>query len=354
MIRDANNSMDRSNSRVRATVLLSQGINIVRALEARGIDANALLREAGCDPALFQNPETRIRADVAQRIFELAEQATGDPCFGLDVGQQVRGVALHAVGYAWLASATLLDAMTRLVRATRVLADVWRAELRDEADGVRFVVGYLAARPVRPYSRQDAVLAGIVKLCRITYGDAFAPLEATVERESPACAQRFADWFRAPIVWGAPFPSILCRREDLDRPLATTNPGVALASDKLVADYLARLDRDDVIAQVKRQLLGDFPAGTPTQGAVARAIGLSARTLHRRLSEAGASFEKLLDETRRELAAEYIRRTDYSVGEIAYLLGFAETSSFNRAFRRWNGRSPSEFRREERSPVAAG
>jgi len=346
--------MDRSNSRVRATVLLSQGINIVRALEARGVDAAALLREAGCDPALFQNPEARIRTDVAQRIFELAERETGDPCFGLDVGQQVRGVALHAVGYAWLASATLLDAMQRLVRATRVLADVWRAELRDEPGGVRFVVGYLPARPVRPYSRQDAVLAGIVKLCRITYGDAFAPLEATVQREAPACAQRFADWFRAPIVWGAPSVSILCRRDDLERPLATTNPGVALASDKLVADYLARLDRGDVIAQVKRQLLGDFPAGTPTQGAVARAIGLSARTLHRRLAEAGTSFEKLLDETRRELAAEYIRRTDYSVGEVAYLLGFAETSSFNRAFRRWNGRSPSEFRREGRSPVAAG
>jgi AraC-like DNA-binding protein len=343
--------MDHSNSRVRATVLLSQGINVVRALEARGVDATALLREAGCDPALFQTPEARIRADVAQRIFELAERATGDPCFGLDVGQQVRGVALHAVGYAWLASATLFDAMSRLGRASRVLADVWRAELREEPRGVRFVIGYV--RPVRPFSRQDAVVAGIVKLCRITSGDTFAPLEVAVEREAPACAQRFADWFRAPIVWSAPTPSILCRREDLARPLPTTNPGVALASDNLVADYLARLDRADVVAQVKRELLGHLPSGAPVQGVVARAVGLSARTLHRRLAQAGTSFEKLLDETRRELAAEYVRRADYSVGEIAYLLGFAETSSFNRAFRRWNGKSPSEFRRPAPSPAPA-
>jgi AraC-like DNA-binding protein len=82
-------------------------------------------------------------------------------------------------------------------------------------------------------------------------------------------------------------------------------------------------------------------------------VGLSARTLHRRLAEAGTSFEKLLDETRRELAAEYVRRTDYSVGEVAYLLGFAETSSFNRAFRRWTGKSPSEFRRAEPTGAAA-
>ncbi len=337
--------MERTNSHARATALLSQGINIVRALEARGIDGAALLRRAGCDPALFQVSETRIPNHVIQRVFELAEEATGDPCFGLDVGRQVRGVALHAVGYAWLASATLLDAMSRLARYTRVLTDFWRAELREEPRGLRFIVRYADPQAVRPLSRQDAVLAGILQLCRLTYGDAFAPLEATVAREPLADPRRFADWFRAPIVWGAPHPSLLCRREDLARPLATTNPGVALASERLVTDYLARLDRDDVVAQVKRELLGHFPTGTPTQTIVAQAVGLSARTLHRRLAEAGTSFEKLLDETRRELAAEYVRRTDYSVGEVAYLLGFAETSSFNRAFRRWNGKSPSEFRR---------
>jgi AraC-like DNA-binding protein len=80
---------------------------------------------------------------------------------------------------------------------------------------------------------------------------------------------------------------------------------------------------------------------------------VSSRTLHRRLADAGTSFEKLLDETRKDLAAEYVRRCDYAVGEIAYLLGFAETSSFNRAFRRWTGKSPSEFRRVEPNAVAA-
>jgi len=222
--------MERSNSHARATALLSQGINVMRALEARGIDGAALLRRAGCDPALFHVPETRVPNHVIQRVFELAEEATGDPTFGLDVGQQVRGVALHAVGYAWLASATLFDAMSRLARYTRVLTDFWRAEIREEPRGLRFVVQYADPQAVRPLSRQDAVLAGILKLCRITYGDAFAPLEATVVRAPPAGSQRFEDWFRAPIVWGAPQPSLLCRREDLARPLATTNPGVALAS----------------------------------------------------------------------------------------------------------------------------
>ena len=354
MTQKANGSMERSNSHRRATVLLSQGINIVRALEARGVDANALLREAGVDPALFHTPEARIRTEAAERVFELAERATGDPCIGLAIGQEVRGVALHAIGYAWLASATLFDAMTRLARSTRVLGDVWRGEVREESDGLRFVVRYVGGRPLRPLSRPDAILAGIAKLCRVTYGETFAPLEVTVEREAPACARQFEDWFRAPIVWGAASPSLLCRREDLERPLVTTNPGVAVASDQLVADYLARLDREDVVAQVKRALLGHFPSGAPAQGDIARALNLSTRTLHRRLADAGTSFEKLLDETRKDLAAEYVRRSDYAMGEIAYLLGFAETSSFNRAFRRWTGKSPSEFRRIEPVPAPGG
>jgi AraC-like DNA-binding protein len=345
--------MERSNSLARPTALLAPGINLVRALEARGIDAAAVLRRAGCDPAAYNVPETRVPNHTIQRVFELAEEATGDPCLGLDVGQQVRGIALHGVGHAWLASATLHDAMSRFARYTRVLSDFWRAELHDEPRGVRLMLRYVERPAIRPFSRQDAVLAGIVKLCRITWGDRFAPLEATVVRAPPACAHRFEDWFRAPLVWGAPHPSLLCRREDLQRPLPSTSPDIALAGDKLAADYLARLDRNDVAAQVKRELLGFFPAGTPTQAAVARAVGLSARTLHRRLADAGTSFERLLDDTRRELAAEYVRRSDYAVGEIAYLLGFAETSSFNRAFRRWTGKSPSEFRRTEWGQAAA-
>jgi AraC-like DNA-binding protein len=242
--------------------------------------------------------------------------------------------------------------MARLARYTRVLSDFWRAEIRDEPTGVRFVLLSPVAQDIKPLSRQDAVLSGIVKLCRITYGDAFAPLEVAVERERPSGAPRFEEWFRAPIVWSAPQPSLLCRREDLTRPLVTTNPDMVLASEKLVTDYLARLDRDDVVARVKRELLGFFPAGVPAQSAVARTLGLSARTLHRRLADAGTSFVDLLDETRRELATGYIQRTDYAVGEVAYLLGFAETSSFNRAFRRWTGKSPSEFRRTGIEPGA--
>ncbi|MCU0897688.1 MAG: AraC family transcriptional regulator [Burkholderiales bacterium] len=337
--------MNRSKPGATATALLSPALNLFRALEARGLDAAAVFRRAGCDPDLLRVHETRVPNRVVRRLYEVAEEATGDVCIGVDVGAQFRGVAMHALGHAWLASSTLAEALLRVARYTRVLSEFWHAELREEPAGMRFAVLYRDREACGPLSRHDAVLAATVKLARITYGDAFAPLEVTVERERPACAHRFDEWFRAPIVWGASMPSLLFRREDLAHPLATANPGVAVAAERIAADYAARLDRDDIRARVKRELLGILPSGTPSQARIARAVGLSSRTLHRRLAEAGTSFAELLDQTRRDLSLEYLRRSDYAVGEVAYMLGFAEISSFNRAFRRWTQRSPSEFRR---------
>lgn len=337
--------MNRPRNGATATALLSPALNLFRALEARGLDAAAVFRRAGCDPELLRVQETRVPNRVVRRLYEVAEEVTGDVCIGIDVGAQFRGVAMHALGHAWLASGTLSEAMLRITRYTRVLSEFWRADLRAEPDGVRFTVIYRDPGAYGPLSRHDAVLAATVKLARITYGDAFSPLEVTVERERPACAHRFEDWFRAPVVWRASAASLLFRREDLSRPLATANPGVAIASERIAADYAARLDRDDIRSRVKRELLGILQSGTPSQVKIARALGLSSRTLHRRLAESETSFAELLDETRRDLALEYLRRSDYAVGEVAYMLGFAETSSFNRAFRRWTQRSPSEFRR---------
>lgn len=345
--------MDRSRPGPGATALLSPALNLHRALAARGLDADALFRRAGCDPALLRVQEARVTNRAVRRLFEVAEEATGDPCIGIDVGAQFRGVAMHALGHAWLASGTLAEALRRVARYTRVLSEFWKAELAEEPAGVRFTIAYGDRDAYGPLSRHDAVLAATVKLARITYGDAFAPIEVSVERARPACAGRFEQWFRAPIAWGAAAPSLLLRREDLVLPLATANPGVAVAAERIAADYAARLDRDDVRARVKRELLGMLPSGAPSQARIARALALSPRTLHRRLADAGTSFVELLDETRRDLALEYLRRSDYAVGEVAYLVGFAETSSFNRAFRRWTGRSPSEFRRTPRAASTA-
>jgi AraC-like DNA-binding protein len=338
--------MDSSSPVAGSTALLSPAINLWRALEARRIDPAPIFRAAGVDPASLGVPGKRIPVQTALRLQRVVEEAVPDPALGLDVAQQMQGTALHALGYAWLASATLDEAYRRLARYARVLSELWSARMEQEAAGVRITYLFPAAAARRPDWLHDWLVAGAVRLSRLTYGDGFAPLEVVLVRERPADATPFQAWFRAPIAWGAQQASLLVRGEDLTRPLPTGNPEVALATERVALDYLARLDRNDTVTQVRSRIREALPSGVPSQAEVARGLALSPRTLARRLEEAGTSFTAILDETRRALAEQYLQRTDFSVAEVAYLVGFAESSSFNRAFRRWTGRAPGDARRE--------
>jgi len=113
-----------------------------------------------------------------------------------------------------------------------------------------------------------------------------------------------------------------------------------------VVDYLARFDRDSLSMQVRSLLIELLPDGQPTQNGIASSLNLSVRNLQRKLHSEGVSFKCLLDETRKELATQYIRDSNRRIGEITYLLGFSEPSNFTRAFRRWTGLSPNEYRQK--------
>ena len=314
------------------------------------MDPAAIFRAAGVDPEALRVPGKRISLRVAQRLWQVVDEVVGDPGFGIAVAKQMHGTALHALGYAWLSSATLGEALRRFARYSRVLTDLWSLQIDDNPRGTQISFVFAAKWQHPSLWLNDWLIAGIVQLCRLNYGEAFTPLEVTLVRNPPERSEPFHEWFRCPIVWGAPRVSGLFRREDLTQALPTANPDVALANERVVLEYLERLDRNDVLAQVRRRILEQLPSGRPTQVEVARRLALSPRTLHRRLVGAGTSFEELLDETRRELATGYLQRTDSSIGEVAYLLGFAEVSSFNRAFRRWTGRPPSALREAPGGP----
>jgi AraC-like DNA-binding protein len=126
--------------------------------------------------------------------------------------------------------------------------------------------------------------------------------------------------------------------------LATANPELVRVNDQVVTDYLARLDREDVIMRVRSELIERLPSGQVDEADIASSVNLSRRSLQRKLRERGVSFSELLDSSRRELGLQYVRDPQYSLNEVAYLLGFAEPGNFSRAFKRWYGKSPSQYR----------
>ena len=129
------------------------------------------------------------------------------------------------------------------------------------------------------------------------------------------------------------------------RTLPSGNAELARENDQIIARYLSKLDRDDTVLQIKAKLLEHLPSGNITEEEVAKSLNMSIRTMQRKLKVLDKSYKQIMDDTRRELAVEYVREGDVPITTITFILGFSEPANFTRAFKRWTGQSPSEYRK---------
>lgn len=329
-----------------STIAAAAGL-IARTLSDYDIDARGLFEQAGLNLDEIDKAAARFPSRSMQKLWRLALRKTGDPCFGIAVGAKVQPAAMHGVGFAWLASDTLYAALTRLVRYQRALSTVAKFHLEENDDGYSRLV--INARRIG-FSVENATLemamAVSVRMCRLALAADFSPLLITLRRPQPDCHERIETFFKAPVEYLAEENSLLFRTRDLQAPLPNANPELARVNDQVVVEYLDRFDRSQISMQVRARIIEALPSGQPTQSDIAKSLNLSLRNLQRKLQGEDTNYKTILDETRRELATQYIREAHLSIGEIAYLLGFAETSNFTRAFKRWTGKSPKEYRRQ--------
>ena len=160
----------------------------------------------------------------------------------------------------------------------------------------------------------------------------------------PPCKGVFYSFFRCPVLFGSTASRILFARSDLDCPLPATNLDLACANDRIFADFLDKLQGDDLVSRVKAIIVQELVSGSPSDGAVAQVFSTSSRTLQRRLAARGTTYYQLLDAVRYQLAERYIADPSRSLKEISFLLGFSGPPAFSRAFRRWTGQAPIAVR----------
>jgi AraC-like DNA-binding protein len=317
---------------------------IARTLEERGRDAGAILREAHLWPEQLGDPNARYPVAAMQRLWQLSVEATGDPCFGLDVGRSWRPTTFHALGYTALASTTLREALEYLVRYCHVVSTgVELSWSEAESEGHLRVVSILPDTKASPAARAalQAGLAAIVELLRQVHGEGLELLRVTLTQDEGESGARLEAYFRCPVVFSASENGVVLGLHDLDRPLPTANRTLLRVNGQALKEYAARLDAQELTPRVRSHIVRRLASGNVRQVTVARALNVSVRTLQRKLREEGISFQQLRDATRRDLAEEYTTDSTLAVAEIAYLLGFSDTSSMSRARRRWRDRIPS-------------
>jgi AraC-like DNA-binding protein len=317
---------------------------IAQTLRSYDCDPAPLLKATGIDLGRTTGDGTRYPVERMQQLWQLAVDASGDACFGFVAGEQLQPAALHGLGFSWLASDTLRDALNRLVRFSRLISTAANIQLKDCADGVELLL--MPPAKVKDFvpASLDAGLTGFLHMCRITAGDRINPSLVTLNRPKPDCARKIETFFHCPVQYDADCYSLCFGKQLVDAPLINANHELARINDQAVVDYLARFDRDSITMQVRSSIIERLHDGTPNQETIAESLHVSLRSLQRKLNKEETNFKTLLESTRQELALHYIRETHRTLGEITYLLGFSEPSNFTRAFKRWTGKTPAEYR----------
>ncbi|MGH8461381.1 MAG: AraC family transcriptional regulator [Stenotrophobium sp.] len=327
-----------------ATTLNTWGIAIARTLDAHGLDSVSLFVEAGLDPAILHDPNGRYPVSKMARLWQLAVAVTGDPCLGLKAAAYVQPATFHSLGLAMMASLNLEDALQRTARFSRIVSNAVDIVIVRTPVGVKEVVRFLDGVPVVDEAI-DLVMASTAKMGHMLTGLERLPIEIHLCRDGTAAMlAEFAAYFDCPVQFRAEENALLIPHEWMQRPLPMANPELARQNDRVVVEYLRRFDGARVSEKVRAELISRLPAGEPARAHVASALNMSEKTLQRRLSGEDSSYQQILDETRSELAQQYLRESRASVCEVTFRLGFSDQSSFTRAFKRWTGLSPGEFR----------
>ena len=318
-------------------------IAVAQALDAGGMESQSIFSEAGIDLNDARKPTARFPAARMSQVYHLVEEASGDPTFGLSIADYVHPTSLHALGFSLFASSTLESFCRRVVRYFRLVTTNAECQLERTASEYRLVMVPTIGKA--EFYPQDAWMATMVKFIREIYRPDFSPVRVCLSRPAPKQRRRrFQEFFGCTVDFDCDANRIVIDPADMLAELPAANAELARQNDEVVMTLLAKLDKEDIVARVRALFVELLPSGECSKETVASRLNMSERSLQSKLAARNTSYRELLNETRKELAEQYIRQGLHSVSEVTYLLGFADVSSFSRAFRSWNGVSPSEFR----------
>jgi AraC-like DNA-binding protein len=332
-------------SQPESAVLLLRAL--VESAAAAGVDVSRLLAGIGVAPAVLEDASGWVPASVMARAWRVASELSGDVAFGLHAAESTPPGAYGALEYATMSSASLVDALRRAVRYYGALGSLGDPTLVQRGGLVR--IGLRPRSELSPGAARHFVehfFGLLVTRGRLLTGGRMKLARATFVHPAPPSTAEHARVFGAPLEFGARANELVAERHSLSLPLRSANPELLEPLERTAATMLDRR-AEDLVVRTRAVVPEVLRAGEPGLAAAARRLGVSARTLQRRLGEQGTSYAAIVDEVRRDLARREVALGKRSFVEIALLLGFSQASAFDRAFRRWTGSTPSAYRRSE-------
>ena len=328
-----------------ASVSASLTQAVLHAAEHLGLTRHGLLQSCDLLESQLSDPDARIPLHNQQLLWQTVQQQLPQPEPGLAVGLQLAPGPFSVLGYLLQSSHTLGEALATAQRYQRLVGEGGELQLVEDDEQLQLI--YQPSNPQHPANRPRilALMACWVQWMRPLLKD-LQLLEVRLAHGQPAQLADYQHCFGCPLVFDASQYALILPACQRQARLTQTNPALHSLLRQHAEALLAQLPSESLSARVAGWLSAQLGHGEPDRAALASSLSLSERTLQRHLAEEGCSYQQLLNDTRRQLAEQYLREGRLPVAEIALLLGYSEPSVFFRAFRQWTGLTPGEYRQQ--------
>jgi len=321
---------------------------VTRLLEVsgkQGVSRSELLALAGIDAVILQNPNATIPMQKIHRLWQAAVEKTKDNALGLHVGEYIKPGFLNVVGYIIMTSQSMEDAFQSSSRYISLVCNVDRISLEVDKKEARVVYNIIDSTVSYSKYRVEASLTTIITFGNWITGQVIPVKKVYCMHREPEYSHEYQRIFKAPVEFESSSNTIVFYKQALDLPIIQADPTLCaqfnLQAKKMMEALSVNRHLTDQITGV---LINKYHGNDPGVATVSRELAMSIRTLYRRLKLEKTTYKAISDKARKEVSIRLLSQPDMAIYEIAFLLGYAETSSFYRAFKRWTGKSPGFFR----------
>lgn len=315
---------------------------LVHLLHSEGVDPAPVFARHGISLADTGNPEAQVDVTSSTGLLNEVEAILGDPSLGINMARHGEYTTFGGLGLALAAGGSLLSVLQRITRFQRLISDVVLSEISEGDDYLAIHFSPTGAHKPHPQAILF-VMASLVRMLRIRISAQANPLKVSAPEVNEAFHLAMSRYFRAPVEVAECF-SLYFDRASARLQLQASDNQLAAMLEATLNARLAEIEKGSLVVQLSLWLEERLPEGEPALADAAKSVHMSVRSLQRRLGEENITWKQLIENTRKMLVERHLRTPGMSVTQLAFLLGFSDLSAFSRAFKKWYGVAPSQFK----------
>ena len=315
-----------------------------QGLKALDIDADEVLRRSGFDPAKLYKANLRTPFSAQPKFWQAATELSNNPCIGLHLAEKMPVYKGQILEYLLLSSATFGDGLKRVLNYQRLISDALHGALTEGKNP--YLTGYFSNHQYATSHLAEAMVVGLIRAFETATEGAFTAEKIVFNHAPNTQIAEYERIFRCPVEFNEKSFRLYFSASALDYRSLYAEPQLLNMHVQTADRHLAFLQQNDLIKQVRSHMASLLESGDVTLESVSQIMGVSARQLRHQLSSAGTHFQRILNDLRHRLATRLLSQTSEEISEIIYLTGFCEPSTFYRAFKRWEGTTPINYRNE--------